>query len=69
MVSLQTLTICGQQLHSVDSARMMLRLGRMLPGLQVLCVCPGGLSGRRVCSPGCFGAVLLLGVRAATNPR
>ncbi len=33
--SLTTLTLCGQMMHSVESARMVLALGRMLPELDV----------------------------------
>ncbi|KAL4424359.1 hypothetical protein ABPG75_001660 [Micractinium tetrahymenae] len=34
--SLATLTLCGQMMQSVDSARMALALGRMLPGLDII---------------------------------
>lgn len=34
--SLATLTLCGQMMQSVDSARMALTLGRMLPGLDIV---------------------------------
>ncbi|KAL4431999.1 hypothetical protein ABPG77_000266 [Micractinium sp. CCAP 211/92] len=33
--SLTTLTLCGQMMHSVESARMVLALGRMLPELDI----------------------------------
>ncbi|PSC70886.1 small GTP-binding [Micractinium conductrix] len=33
--ALTCLSLCGQQMHSIDSARFMLALGRMLPGVEV----------------------------------
>jgi hypothetical protein len=38
--SLDCLTLCGQQMGTVDSARCMVVLGRLLPALQVCRVRP-----------------------------